>query len=62
MGTGDPSFIIPFTTLGGPIVSVPVAVAPQGLPLGLMLIGAPGTDRTIAATSKRLASVIELSR
>ena len=43
MKTGDPSFIIPFTALGGPIVSVPVAVAPQGLPLGLMLIGAAGS-------------------
>lgn len=62
MKTGDPSFIIPFTALGGPIVSVPVAVAPQGLPLGLMLIGAPGTDRTIATTADRLAGVIELSQ
>jgi aspartyl-tRNA(Asn)/glutamyl-tRNA(Gln) amidotransferase subunit A len=62
MGTGDPSFIIPFTALGGPIVSVPVAVAPQGLPLGLISIGAPGTDRTIATTAERLAAVIELSR
>jgi aspartyl-tRNA(Asn)/glutamyl-tRNA(Gln) amidotransferase subunit A len=62
MKTGDPSFIIPFTALGGPIVSVPVAVAPQGLPLGLMLIGAPGTDRAIATTAERLAGVIELFR
>jgi aspartyl-tRNA(Asn)/glutamyl-tRNA(Gln) amidotransferase subunit A len=62
MKTGDPSFIIPFTALGGPIVSVPVAVAPQGLPLGLMLIGAPGTDRVIATTADRLAGAIELPR
>jgi aspartyl-tRNA(Asn)/glutamyl-tRNA(Gln) amidotransferase subunit A len=62
MKTGDPSFIIPFTALGGPIVSIPVAIAPQGLPLGVMLIGAPGTDRTIASTAERLAGAIELSR
>jgi aspartyl-tRNA(Asn)/glutamyl-tRNA(Gln) amidotransferase subunit A len=62
MKTGDPSFIIPFTALGGPIVSVPIVVAPSGLPLGLMLMGAPGTDRTIAAIAERLAPAIELSR
>ena len=54
MKTGDPSFIIPFTALGGPIVSVPVAIAPQGLPLGVMLIGAPGTDRAIAVHGRAL--------
>jgi aspartyl-tRNA(Asn)/glutamyl-tRNA(Gln) amidotransferase subunit A len=62
MKTGDPSFIIPFTALGGPIVSIPVAVAPQGLPLGVMLIGAPGTDRAIASTAERLAGAIEIFR
>jgi aspartyl-tRNA(Asn)/glutamyl-tRNA(Gln) amidotransferase subunit A len=60
--TGDPSFIIPFTALGGPIVSVPVAIAPSGLPIGLMLTGAPGTDWSIAAVAERLANAIELSR
>jgi aspartyl-tRNA(Asn)/glutamyl-tRNA(Gln) amidotransferase subunit A len=62
MKTGDPRFIIPFTALGGPIVSVPVAIVPPGLPFGLMLIGAPGTDRNIATTAERLAQVVELSR
>ena len=51
MKTGDPRFIIPFTALGGPIVSVPIAIAPPGLPLGLMLIGAPGSDRALAQRS-----------
>jgi aspartyl-tRNA(Asn)/glutamyl-tRNA(Gln) amidotransferase subunit A len=62
MKTGDPTFIIPFTALGGPIASIPVAVAPQGLPLGLMLIGAPGSDRRLATTAERLAPVLELPR
>jgi aspartyl-tRNA(Asn)/glutamyl-tRNA(Gln) amidotransferase subunit A len=62
MKTGDPSCIIPYTALGGPIVSVPVSIAPQGLPLGLMVIGAPGTDRNIATVAERLAGVIELGR
>jgi aspartyl-tRNA(Asn)/glutamyl-tRNA(Gln) amidotransferase subunit A len=62
MKTGDPRFIIPFTALGGPIVSVPIAVTPAGLPLGLMLIGAPGTDWATAEIAARLASTIELPR
>jgi aspartyl-tRNA(Asn)/glutamyl-tRNA(Gln) amidotransferase subunit A len=62
MKTGDPRFIIPFTALGGPIVSIPIAIAPSGLPLGLMLIGAPGTDRGLAAIAERLARAIELPR
>jgi aspartyl-tRNA(Asn)/glutamyl-tRNA(Gln) amidotransferase subunit A len=61
MKTGDPRFIIPFTALGGPILSVPVAIA-QGLPLGLMLIGAPGSDWTLATIAERLARAIELPR
>ena len=62
MKTGDPSFIIPFTALGGPIVSVPVAIAHQGLPLGLMLIGAPGTDRALSRSSPSVwRALIELA-
>lgn len=62
MKTGDPSFIVPFTALGGPIVSVPIAIAPQRLPLGLMLIGAPGRDLNIAGIAEELAPIIELRR
>ena len=43
-----PRFIVPFTALGGPIVSIPVGIGAHGLPLGLMLIGAPGQDAAIA--------------
>ena len=62
MQTGDPSFIVPFTALGGPIVAVPVGIAPSGLPIGVMLTGAPGTDWSIAAVAEHLAGVIELPR
>jgi aspartyl-tRNA(Asn)/glutamyl-tRNA(Gln) amidotransferase subunit A len=59
--TGDPRFIIPFTALGGPIVSVPLGFD-QGLPLGLMLCGAPGTDSALADIADRIAPLIELAR
>jgi len=62
MKTGDPRFIVPFTALGGPIVSVPVGAGAGGLPLGLMLIGAPGTDAATAAVAEKIAPVIELPR
>jgi aspartyl-tRNA(Asn)/glutamyl-tRNA(Gln) amidotransferase subunit A len=62
MKTGDPRFIVPFTALGGPIVSIPVGTGAGGMPLGLMLIGAPGTDAVTTLVAVRVASVIELPR
>jgi aspartyl-tRNA(Asn)/glutamyl-tRNA(Gln) amidotransferase subunit A len=62
MKTGDPRFIVPFTALGGPIVSIPVGTGAGGLPLGLMLIGAPGSDAQIAAIAEQIAPAIELPR
>jgi aspartyl-tRNA(Asn)/glutamyl-tRNA(Gln) amidotransferase subunit A len=62
MKTGDPRFIIPFTVLGGPIVSVPVGADGAGMPLGLMVTGAPGTDAAIAAVAERISATIELPR
>jgi aspartyl-tRNA(Asn)/glutamyl-tRNA(Gln) amidotransferase subunit A len=62
MKTGDPRFIVPFTALGGPIVSIPVGTGAGGLPLGLMLIGAPGADAEIGVIAERIAPAIELPR
>ena len=61
MKTGDPRFIVPFTALGGPIVSVPVGFD-EGLPLGLMIVGAPGSDAALADIADRLAPAIEVAR
>jgi aspartyl-tRNA(Asn)/glutamyl-tRNA(Gln) amidotransferase subunit A len=62
MKTGDPQFIVPFTALGGPIISVPVGFGAGGLPLGVMLIGAPGTDAALTGIASEVARVIELPR
>jgi aspartyl-tRNA(Asn)/glutamyl-tRNA(Gln) amidotransferase subunit A len=62
MKTGDPRFIVPFTAFGGPIVSIPVGFGSGGLPLGVMMIGAPGADMSIAAIAETVAKVIELPR
>jgi aspartyl-tRNA(Asn)/glutamyl-tRNA(Gln) amidotransferase subunit A len=61
MATGDARFVIPFTALGGPIMSIPTGFD-QGLPLGIMLCGAPGTDRTLIAVGERIAALIETPR
>ena len=48
--TGDPIFNRIWTLLRVPCVSIPVAAAPNGLPVGLQVIGAPGSDaQTLAA-------------
>jgi aspartyl-tRNA(Asn)/glutamyl-tRNA(Gln) amidotransferase subunit A len=60
--TGDPRFIVPFTALGGPIVSIPVGTGSGDMPLGLMLIGAPGADAKTTAIAERIAPAIELPR
>jgi aspartyl-tRNA(Asn)/glutamyl-tRNA(Gln) amidotransferase subunit A len=60
--TGDPRFIVPFTALGGPIVSIPIGTGTGGMPLGLMLIGAPGGDAEIGVIAERIAPAIELPR
>jgi aspartyl-tRNA(Asn)/glutamyl-tRNA(Gln) amidotransferase subunit A len=61
MKTGDPRFIIPFTALGGPIVSIPAGFD-QKLPLGVMLAGSPGTDGALADLADRLAPQFEVAR
>lgn len=42
--TGDASFCAPWTLLGFPALTVPVARSAKGLPLGVQLVGAFGTD------------------
>jgi aspartyl-tRNA(Asn)/glutamyl-tRNA(Gln) amidotransferase subunit A len=61
MATGDARFIIPFTALGGPIVSVPCGFD-QAMPLGVMLTSAPGADRTLIDVAERIAPLIETPR
>jgi aspartyl-tRNA(Asn)/glutamyl-tRNA(Gln) amidotransferase subunit A len=62
MKTGDPRFIVPFTAFGGPIVSIPIGLGVNNLPLGLMLIGAPGVDATMVDIAPRIAQYIQLPR
>jgi amidase len=42
--TGDARFNVPWTNAGLPVVVLPAGRTAAGLPLGLQLVGAPGTD------------------
>jgi aspartyl-tRNA(Asn)/glutamyl-tRNA(Gln) amidotransferase subunit A len=42
--TGDPAFNSPWSYTGLPTVAIPAALAPDGLPLGLQLVGKPGAE------------------
>jgi len=61
MATGDARFVIPFTALGGPIVSVPVGFD-RGLPIGIMLTAAPGSDLALLQRAEQVAPLIETPR
>lgn len=42
--TGDPAFNSPWSFLGVPTVGLPIAASPDGLPLGMQLVGWPGRE------------------
>ena len=50
--TGNPDFNRLWTFLGTPCVSLPVGSGPNGLPVGLQLVGARGNDRFLLALSE----------
>ena len=47
--TGDPLFCRGWTLLGLPCIHLPLATGPQGLPLGLQLVGRHGDDHRLLA-------------
>lgn len=49
--TGDPRFCSRWTFVGAPAVVVPTGLGPAGLPLGLQLVAARGSDRRLLAAS-----------
>ncbi|MBI1792490.1 MAG: amidase [Acidobacteria bacterium] len=54
--TGDPRMNAPWTALGVPAITVPLAVPPGGLPLGLQLTAAWGRDAFLVAAAAKIHS------
>jgi amidase len=49
--TGDPLFNRPWQLLGCPVIGLPFARGPQGLPLGVSVIARPGRDAQLIAAA-----------
>jgi Asp-tRNA(Asn)/Glu-tRNA(Gln) amidotransferase A subunit family amidase len=50
--TGDPAFNSIWTALHVPCVTVPAGTGPNGLPLGIQIIGRHGEDRAVLAWAR----------
>jgi Asp-tRNA(Asn)/Glu-tRNA(Gln) amidotransferase A subunit family amidase len=49
--TGDPSLNAPWSLLGVPAISIPIAVAENGLPLGMQLVAPYGEEARLLAAA-----------
>lgn len=52
--TGDPSPCTPWSLLGFPALHVPLFVSPDGMPMGVQLVGAPWQDQRVLRVGKWL--------
>lgn len=56
--TGDPAFNYIWTSLHVPCVTVPAGSGPNGLPLGIQIVGRRGEDRAVLAWAQWVAAAI----
>lgn len=56
--TGDPAFNFIWTSLHVPCVTVPAGVGPNGLPLGIQIVGRQGEDRAVLAWAQFVAATV----
>ena len=56
--TGDPAFNLIWTSLHVPCVTVPAGVGPNGMPLGIQIVGRCWADRAVLAWAQWVAAAI----
>jgi Asp-tRNA(Asn)/Glu-tRNA(Gln) amidotransferase A subunit family amidase len=56
--TGDPAFNFIWTSLHVPCVTVPAGVGPNGLPLGIQIVGRHGEERAVLAWARWVEAAI----
>ncbi|MHC8944336.1 amidase [Advenella incenata] len=57
--TGESTFNRIWTLLGWPAIHLPTAQSPEGLPLGVQLIGKPGADRQLLLNADQIHQCID---
>ncbi|MFV0457547.1 MAG: amidase [Actinomycetales bacterium] len=57
--TGSPVLSRPWQAMGLPVVTIPGATDPRGLPLGLQMIGWPGQEEALLNTAADLQALLE---
>ena len=57
--TGDPAFNSIWTSLHVPCVTVPAGIGPNGMPLGIQIVGRRGDDKAVLAWAQWVAAAIE---
>ena len=56
--TGDSAFNFIWTSLHVPCVTVPAGTGPDGLPLGIQIVGRQGEDRATLAWARYVADAV----
>ena len=56
--TGDPAFNYIWTSLHVPCVTVPAGLGPNGMPLGIQIVGRRGDDKAVLAWAQWVAAAI----
>jgi Asp-tRNA(Asn)/Glu-tRNA(Gln) amidotransferase A subunit family amidase len=56
--TGDPIFCSLWTFCGLPAISLPLLTGPNGMPVGVQLVGAPGQDARLLRTARWLVRTL----
>ena len=56
--TGDPRFSLLWTYTGCPTVTLPAALSPEDLPLGLQLAGRPMADGALLAAARKVEALL----
>ena len=57
--TGNPVFNSYWTALHVPCVTVPAGVGPNGMPLGIQIVGRGGEDRSTLAWAQWVAAAVQ---
>lgn len=60
--TGDPTFCTIWTLVAAPALTLPVALGPQGLPLGLQVVGALHDDARLLGAARWIEQALDWPR